>query len=329
MGNIIKNSSMTDLLKLAEMLSKSNMVPAQFKNKAEDVVIAVMWGEEVGLQPIQALQNIAVINGKPSIYGDAALSLVTGHSQYAGHKEWYDNKKETAYCQIARKVDGNVIMHERKFSVADAKKAHLWGRRGPWENYPERMLQMRARGFALRDSFPDALKGVITVEEAQDFPEVMENPLDKAFGGEKVKIETDVTGPIFTAENYAEMREKDVLIQEVPEETSPHSELNMTELGYILTLKDEGLEFGSAEEFLKEYSTEMLKIANDEGINLEERRHNCSLLKEDNQPTLDRCNSKMPEAIDDINKRYVKLIKKLSAMIEDEKHETSFDKKTA
>ena len=102
-------------------------------------------------------------------------------------------------------------MHERKFSVADAKKAHLWGRRGPWENYPERMLQMRARGFALRDSFPDALKGVITVEEAQDFPEVMENPLDKAFGGEKVKIE---------AENCAEMREKDVLIQEVPEETS-------------------------------------------------------------------------------------------------------------
>ena len=158
------------------------------------------------------------------------------------------------------------------------------------------------------------------MEEAQDFPEVMENPLDKAFGGEKVKIE---------AENCAEMREKDVLIQEVPEETSPHSELNMTELGYILTLKDEGLEFGSAEEFLKEYSTEMLKIANDEGINLEERRHNCSLLKEDNQPTLDRCNSKMPEAIDDINKRYVKLIKKLSAMIEDEKHETSFDKKTA
>ena len=69
MGNIIKNTSMNDLLKLAEMLAKSNMVPAQFKNKAEDVVIAVMWGEEVGLQPIQALQNIAVINGKPSIYG--------------------------------------------------------------------------------------------------------------------------------------------------------------------------------------------------------------------------------------------------------------------
>jgi hypothetical protein len=308
---------MADLLKLAEMLAKSNMIPTQFKNKKEDIIVAVMWGEEVGLQPIQALQNIAVINGKPSIYGDAALSLVTGHSQYAGHKEWYDQKKETAYCQIARKVDGNVIMHERKFSVADAKKAHLWGRRGPWENYPERMLQMRARGFALRDSFPDALKGVITVEEAQDLPEVIENPLDKAFGG---KIE---------AENCAGIHEKNVLTPEVPEKTTPHSESNMAESGYILNLRDEGLEFGSAEEFLQEYSTEMLKIANDEGINLEERRHNCSVLREDNQPTLDRCNSEMPEAIDDINKRYIKLIKKLSAMIEDGKIETSTDKKTA
>ena len=56
------------------------------------------------------------------------------------------------------------------FSVEDAKRAGLWGKQGPWQAYPKRMLQMRARGFALRDAFPDVLKGLITAEEAQDYP---------------------------------------------------------------------------------------------------------------------------------------------------------------
>ena len=57
-----------------------------------------------------------------------------------------------------------------RFSVADAKKAGLWGKSGPWSQYSKRMLQLRARGFALRDAFPDVLKGLVTAEEAQDYP---------------------------------------------------------------------------------------------------------------------------------------------------------------
>jgi hypothetical protein len=57
-----------------------------------------------------------------------------------------------------------------QFSVTDAKKAQLWGKGGPWSQYARRMLQMRARGFALRDAFPDVLRGLITAEEAQDYP---------------------------------------------------------------------------------------------------------------------------------------------------------------
>jgi hypothetical protein len=57
-----------------------------------------------------------------------------------------------------------------RFSVADAKKAGLWGKTGPWTQYPRRMLQLRARGFALRDAFPDVLKGLVTAEEAHDYP---------------------------------------------------------------------------------------------------------------------------------------------------------------
>jgi hypothetical protein len=57
----------------------------------------------------------------------------------------------------------------RTFSEADAKKAGLWGKAGPWQQYPSRMLQMRARSWALRDAFPDALRGLGIREEVADY----------------------------------------------------------------------------------------------------------------------------------------------------------------
>ena len=73
-----------------------------------------------------------------------------------------------AVCVVGRKgLEGE---HRAEFSVAQAKKAGLWGKKGPWVSYPDRMLKMRARGFALRDRFADCLGGLISSEEAQDYP---------------------------------------------------------------------------------------------------------------------------------------------------------------
>jgi hypothetical protein len=71
----------------------------------------------------------------------------------------------TAVCIAKRHGSTAVTAH---FSVLDAKKGGLWTKAGPWQTYPRRMLQMRARSFALRDCFPDILKGLISVEEAMD-----------------------------------------------------------------------------------------------------------------------------------------------------------------
>jgi hypothetical protein len=120
---------------------------------------------------MQALQNIAVINGKPSVYGDAAMALVQASSVCEGIEETIEAEgtgNPIAICIANRKGRKPVIA---KFSVEDAKRAGLWGKQGPWTAYPKRMLQMRARGFALRDAFPDVLKGLITAEEAQDYPD--------------------------------------------------------------------------------------------------------------------------------------------------------------
>ena len=178
MTNLVKHQgfapqTMTEAIDFSNMLSKSTMVPKAYQNKPEDVLVAVQWGYELGLAPLQALQNIATINGKPSVYGDAAMALVQNSPVCEDVKEYFEGEGTSnpiAVCVAKRKNRTEVIS---KDSVEDAKRAGLWNKQGPWTQYPKRMLQMRARGFALRDAFPDVLKGLITVEEAQDYPEDM------------------------------------------------------------------------------------------------------------------------------------------------------------
>ena len=159
-----------EAMRFAGMLAKSTMVPKDFQNRPENVLVAVQWGREIGLGPLQALQNIAVINGRPSVWGDAMLALVRGSGLSASIKETIEGEGDAAVatCRVQRRDDPNEIVGT--FSVADAKKAGLWGKAGPWQQYPRRMLQLRARGFALRDGFPDVLRGVISAEEAADMP---------------------------------------------------------------------------------------------------------------------------------------------------------------
>jgi len=167
-GFALQPHSMSEAMQAAEMLSSSQMVPRCYQGKPQDTLVAMMMGNELGLNPIQSLQNIAVINGKPSIYGDALLALVQNHKAFGGHEESFNESTMTATCTVWRK--GDKLKHTVTFSQEDAKKASLWGKSGPWSQYPKRMLMWRARGYALRDKFADALGGLITVEEAQDIP---------------------------------------------------------------------------------------------------------------------------------------------------------------
>jgi hypothetical protein len=155
--------SFDELGRFCKAIVNSGLAPKSF-NSPEAVMVAIQHGMELGLAPMQALQSIAVINGKPVIYGDAALALATAHPSFLDIEETTDGT--TATCVIRRRDRSAVV---RTFSEADAKKAGLWGKSGPWAQYPARMLQMRARGWALRDAFPDALKGLGIREEVQDY----------------------------------------------------------------------------------------------------------------------------------------------------------------
>lgn len=155
---------------LAVQLSKSEIVPAKMRNKPADMIICMELGFQVGLSPLQSIQSIAVINGMPSMFGDSLLAVVQAHRDYEWIKESIvgegDNRK--AVCIVKRK---NHDEHTSEFSIDDAKKAKLWGKTGPWSEYPMRMLTWRARSFALRNTFADALKGIKSREEVEDHQE--------------------------------------------------------------------------------------------------------------------------------------------------------------
>ena len=162
--------SFDDAFRFSKMVASSEFAPKDFKNKPESCLLAIQHGSEVGLSPMQSLQSIAVINGRPTIWGDAAMALVQSSPACEYVREYTEGEGDnlTAVCEAKRR--GYPAPTTVRFSVADAKKAGLWGKTGPWSQYPSRMLQLRARGFALRNAFADALRGLITAEEAQDYP---------------------------------------------------------------------------------------------------------------------------------------------------------------
>ncbi len=174
-----------EAMQLAETLAASQLIPKNFQGKPNDVFVAMMWSANLGVPVLQGIQGIAVINNKPSIYGDLGLAVCMNSGLMEGIKEEIieGSKKailrggrETpnliARCTVRRK--GNADPFVSEFSVQDAARAGLWEKQGPWTQYPKRMLQMRARAFALRNAFPDRLMGMSFAEEAMDIVDVNE-----------------------------------------------------------------------------------------------------------------------------------------------------------
>ena len=173
-----------EVFRVAQAVVGAGLAPSSYDNNPQKIVIGIMKGAEVGLPPITALSTIAIINNRPCLWGDGAMALVSASGKLKNAKEYFEGQESddswTAVCELQR--DGQDDPVVRRFSVADAKRAHLWQnpKRSPWMQYPQRMLQMRARSWAMRDGFADFLCGLSIAEEAQDIPQAAP-PTDLAF----------------------------------------------------------------------------------------------------------------------------------------------------
>ncbi len=176
---------------LAHVFSVSSMMPRGLERK-EDIFVVLAMGSEVGLTPMQSVQNISAINGRPVIWGDAMLGLVEASGLLEDFEEKMSGAGKDFMCTAIAKRKGRKTPIERSFSIKMAANAGLTDK-GPWKKYAERMCQMRARSWCLRDGFSDVLKGLRTPADTDDVIDVTPTMPDKP--EPDAKKMADILGP--------------------------------------------------------------------------------------------------------------------------------------
>jgi hypothetical protein len=166
----VRLTTFDEAWRFAKVVVSSGLAPKGI-DTPEKALIAIQAGAELGFSPMRALAAVTVINGRAGLMGEAALAKI----------------RESGVCAqppiIGTKGEGDehhgFIMFRRAdmseaitatFSVADAKTAGLWGRSGPWTQYPDDMLEWRAVARAAKRYFGDVLLGLTVAEELQDYP---------------------------------------------------------------------------------------------------------------------------------------------------------------
>ena len=155
---------------LAEKLSRSTIIPDTFKNKPENVVIAIGLSQKMDLDPFTIMQNLNIIKGKTSWSGSFCRTLIERSGKYYGLKLVFIGTKGTdsygCYMEAKDKETGETIKGpEVNMKMA---RAENWTSNTKWINMPELMLSYRATSFFARVYVPEALNGFQTTGEIED-----------------------------------------------------------------------------------------------------------------------------------------------------------------
>jgi hypothetical protein len=190
-----------EVARIANAVIVAGLAPDSYKGAddkatASRIMIGIMKGSEIGLAPLTALANIAIINGRPCLYGDGAVALIQASGRVDKWQEHFEGEEGepnfTAVCAIYRK--GQDEPYEGRFSVKDAERAKLLAK-GPWVQYRQRMLMWRARSYAMRTGFADCLSGLAIAEEVQDIPAPPKPlPADVLDNAEDIKVTDAAVG---------------------------------------------------------------------------------------------------------------------------------------
>lgn len=167
-----------EYMQLASAISRTAMVPSALRNKPDEVLAVVMYGAELGIGPMQALQQINFIEGKPSMAPELMRALI----RQAGHK--LSIKQSKTVCVIVGERGDTGEIGETEFTLEDAVDAGLCSVDGagkvrarsaqgkilPWEKYTRDMLLARATSRIARMMFSDVIAGMsYTPEEIESF----------------------------------------------------------------------------------------------------------------------------------------------------------------
>ena len=177
-NGVLTPTNLDEAWRLASAYCMSGFLPRRF-DTPEKVLAGMQLAQELGLKPLTALRQIAVIHGTPSVFGDLPLSLLYQSKKCEYLREYLvdkdmkkiclenDNATAEAYAGvcIAKRI-GDPEVAESIFTMDDARKAGLLPAKpdAAWNTYPKRMLRYRARSQVMKDKFPDVLNGVAIAE---------------------------------------------------------------------------------------------------------------------------------------------------------------------
>jgi hypothetical protein len=157
--------------RMSKMAVIGNMAPKSLvEGKDEEsataaCAIAIMAGAELGLTPLMALRSYAVVNGRPSLWGDGLKAVVRQSGKCEYIRTGSDQKM--GWCEAKRNDTGETKRVE--FTLEQAKLAKLNVKTGPWTSgYADVMMERRATNRCLNDLFADVLGGIVDAQEAQD-----------------------------------------------------------------------------------------------------------------------------------------------------------------
>lgn len=218
----MKPRTFEEAMKFCELMANSDLVPAGYKGKPGNIMVACQMGHELGMTPMRALRSIAVVNGRATLWGDDMLAMVLA-SPVCEYVDESESTEKVGICKVKRKGGTE---HVSIFTLEDAKRAGLLGKQGPWTQHTGRMLKLRARGFALRDKFADVLAGLVTTEEAMDLPPADTKPQEapiKATLKERLKDKLEIVDG--TASTLGELS----ALPPEEQDNAPSEELNRYE----------------------------------------------------------------------------------------------------
>ena len=185
-ANFATMANFKELYDMGKMLAISTLVPQSYQGKPMDCAIAVDMANRMGVNPMMVMQNLYVVQGKPSWSGQACMSLINGSGKFRNIKHVYTGEKGTdtrgCYVQAVRIEDGETV-HGTEITIEMAKAEGWLNKTGSkWKTMPEQMLAYRASSFFARVHIPNALMGIHTEGEIEDVTKETPKVID-VFGG--------------------------------------------------------------------------------------------------------------------------------------------------
>ena len=158
---------------MAVNLSKSDLVPDNYKKKPENVIIALGMSQQTGLPPFTIMQNLNIVRGKASFSGSFCKILIERTGRFKDLELNYigEKGKDSYGCYLsATRISDNKIIKGPEVTMGMAK-AEGWTTNKKWITLTDLMLAYRCQSFFARLYCPEALNGVYTSEEMEDIKE--------------------------------------------------------------------------------------------------------------------------------------------------------------